>query len=192
MNVNTSGMSGMQGGSQLPNQSLPSALQRLHCLGPAMSFADEIYALINHVWLFSDLEPEEIGLLCGHMECFDAEAGTRILQEGDVGEFLFIVLEGEIEVVKESGPAEAKRITSVGPGATLGEMSLIEGMPRFASCIAETRAVFAVLTKDALHDFVAKYPVTGNKLLMVLLQVLSRRLRETSEKLLPFVTGTTV
>ncbi len=100
-----------------------------------------------------------------------------LFNDGDAGEFLIIILTGKIQVIKH-----AKSIATVGPGEYLGEMSLIDGAPRFASCVTLEPTDFAVLTRQALVDILLKMPRLGNKLLLVLLQTLNRRLRETSSR----------
>ncbi|MBK9022025.1 MAG: cyclic nucleotide-binding domain-containing protein [Sulfuritalea sp.] len=80
----------------------------------------------------------------------------------------------------------------VGPGASLGEMSLINGKPRFATCIAREPTDIAVLTRDTIYDILVLHPSLGNKILLILLQITSQRLRETSDRLLPFLGGAAI
>jgi hypothetical protein len=50
----------------------------------------------------------------------------------------------------------------------------------------------AVLTRDTLYDTLVLHPSLGNKVLLILLQILSDRLREANEKLLPFIGSATI
>jgi CRP-like cAMP-binding protein len=121
------------------------------------------------------------------MECFSAKRGDVIMKECDDGDFLGIILTGEVTVFKNSADGEAKQLAVVGPGASLGEMSLINGKPRFATCIAKEPTDIAVLTRDTIYDILVLHPSLGNKVLLILLQITSQRLRETSSRLLPFI-----
>jgi CRP-like cAMP-binding protein len=72
---------------------------------------------------------------------------------------------GEVAVVKDNGNGEPKQLAIVGPGASLGEMSLINGKPRFATCVAKEPTDIAVLTRDTIYDILVLHPSLGNKVL---------------------------
>jgi CRP/FNR family cyclic AMP-dependent transcriptional regulator len=114
------------------------------------------------------------------------------MKEDDDGDFLGIILTGEVAVVKHGTGGEPKQLAVVGPGASLGEMSLINGKPRFATCIAKEPTDIAVLTRDTIYDILVLHPSLGIKVLLILLQITSQRLRETSSRLLPFIGSVTV
>jgi CRP-like cAMP-binding protein len=71
-------------------------------------------------------------------------------------------------------------------------MSLIDGAQRYASCVATEPTDFAVLTRSALNEIFLDNPRLGNKLLLLLLQLMTRRLRDTSDRLLPHLGGMAV
>jgi CRP-like cAMP-binding protein len=173
------------------NRPLPPALQGLTDIGSATRYEDEIFGIIDHIQLFEDLGRAEVSQLCRKMECFSARRGDVIVQEDDDGDFLGIILTGEVDVVKRGANGEAKQLAVIGPGASVGEMSLINGRPRFATCIAREPTDIAVLTRDAIYDILVLQPSLGNKVLLILLQIASQRLRETSSRLLPFIGSAT-
>ena len=169
------------------NRPLLSALQGFASLGSASRYEEEIFGIIDHITLFEDLRHAEISQLCSKMECYCANRGDVIMKENEDGDFLVIVLTGEVAVVKQGAAGEEKQLAVVGPGASLGEMSLINGKPRFATCIAREPTDIAVLTRDTIYDILVLHPSLGNKILLILLQITSQRLRETSDRLLPFI-----
>ena len=67
---------------------------------------------------------------------------------------------------------------------TLGEMSMIDGEPRFATCIASQLTVFAVLTRDSMAKIILDDRSLGSKILINMVTMLSLRLRQTSARLL--------
>jgi CRP-like cAMP-binding protein len=77
-----------------------------------------------------------------------------------------------------------QHMTSVGPGMTLGEMSMIDGEPRFATCVATETTVFAVLHRDDMARIILDHSSLGSKVLVKLVSMLSSRLRQTSARLL--------
>jgi CRP-like cAMP-binding protein len=75
-------------------------------------------------------------------------------------------------------------IAVVEAGKTLGEMSMIDGEARFATCVAAEPTVLAVLDRENLARIIVEQPMLGAKILMELVLMLSQRLRSTSARLL--------
>ena len=164
----------------------------LEYLGSATRYIAEITEIIDQVPLFDELELAEVESLCAFMQCFGAPRGVTLISEGGEGGFLLIVLTGKVKIVKRSADGDATTIAVVGPGASLGEMSMVDGQPRFASCITVEPTDFAVLSRHDLGEVVHNIPRLGNKVLLLLLQVMTRRLRDASNRLLPHIAGATV
>ena len=154
--------------------------------GDATPFVGRIIQILDHIKLFEDFEREEIIALAGYMVSYRAPAGTEIIREGDSGDFMLLVLEGTLEVVKKNSRGLPAPIATVGPGKTLGEMSVIDGEPRFASCVALTDVQFAVLDRDGLTRIIADEPKIGIKILMQFLMLLNQRLRTVSNQLVQY------
>ena len=89
-----------------------------------------------------------------------------------------------VEVRKRDRWNTQQVIAVVDAGKTLGEMSMIDGEPRFATCVALETSLIAVLDRESLARIIVEQPLLGAKLLMELVLMLSQRLRATSEKLL--------
>ncbi len=164
----------------------------LEYLGAATRYIDEICEIVDRVPLFGDLEIPEVESLCAFMHCFGAPRGVTLITEGREGGFLLIILTGKVKVVKQSADGIATTIDVVGPGASLGEMSMLDGQRRFASCVTVEPTDFAVLSRDDLGEIVHNMPRLGNKFLLLLLQVMAGRLRSASNRLLPHIAGATV
>ena len=71
----------------------------------------------------------------------------------------------------------------VDAGKTLGEMSMIDGEARFATCIADQPTMIAVLDRENLARIIVEQPMLGAKILMEFVLMLSQRLRATSTRL---------
>ena len=140
--------------------------------------------IIEAIKLFEDFEPGELETLAAYMRCFRAPLGSEIIEEGAPGDFMLLILNGAVEIVKKDARGLPQRIATAGPGKTLGEMSLIDGEPRFASCVALGEVDFAVLDRDALSRLIAEQPRIGVKLMMELLMLLNQRLRNVSAQLM--------
>lgn len=96
---------------------------------------------------------------------------------------MLLMIEGSVQVYKQDRWNTPQMIAAVDAGKTLGEMSMIDGEPRFATCVAAAPCVFAVLSRENLARIILEQPILGAKILMELVLMLSQRLRQTSVKL---------
>ena len=156
----------------------------LQLLGNATAHVDRIMEIIEHIRLFEDFDREEIEHLAQYMRCYRADIGLEIIREDEPGDCMLLLLEGSVEILKRDRQGLPQRLAVDGPGKTLGEMSLIDGEPRFASCVTLAPTLFAVLDRDALTRLVAEEPKIGVKILMELLMLLNQRLRAVSGELM--------
>jgi len=162
----------------------PPHLQHLEHLGDATKFSPQIHALIPRCDLLENFSPAEVRLLAHFMDVYQAPAGTEIIREGEGGDFMLMLVEGQVEVRKRDRWNTPQLIAYVEAGKTLGEMSMIDGEARFATCVAATNAVVAVLDRENLARIIVEQPMLGAKILMQLILMLSQRLRVTSGRLL--------
>lgn len=160
------------------------SLPGIEPLGDATPFVERIHEIIAAIRLFDDFEGREIETLARYMRCYRAAQGTEFIHEGEAGDFMLLILDGSAEVVKQDARGLPQVLATVGPGKTLGEMSLIDGEPRFSSCVALAPLVFGVLDRASLSRLVTEEPHLGVKLLMELLMLLNQRLRVISAELI--------
>jgi len=162
----------------------PPQLAHLDYLGDATRFASQIHALIPKCSLLENFTPAEVRLLSHFMEVFRAVEGMEVIREGDGGDFMLIVVEGRVEVRKQDRFNTPQLIAAIEPGRVLGEMSMIDGEPRFATCVAVQPTLVAVLDRASLARIIVEQPLLGAKILMELVLMLSQRLRATSDRLM--------
>lgn len=160
------------------------SISNLDYLGDATPFIGRIHEIIASIQMFDDFNRAEIAEFARYMRCYHAPQGSEIIREGEAGDFMVLILEGNVEVVKRDVRGQPQVLSIADPGKTLGEMSLIDGEPRFASCISLTSLDFAVLDRQSLSRLIAEEPALGIKLLMELLILLNQRLRGVSGQLL--------
>ncbi|MBI1964811.1 MAG: cyclic nucleotide-binding domain-containing protein [Betaproteobacteria bacterium] len=165
----------------IPGRSL---LQHLERVGKGAAVADEIFGLVGKSLFFAEFSREDISVLAGYMDVYRAQPGDIIIREGDGGDFMLLIVEGTVDILKKGLRGEQQHMTSADPGMTLGEMSMIDGEPRFATCIATDTTVFAVLHRDDMAKIILDHPSLGSKILVKLVSMLSARLRHTSARLL--------
>ena len=162
-------------------------LASLEFLGDATQYATQLNSLIQRSSMFENFNLAEIRLLSQFMSAYRAEADVEVIREGDGGDFMMLLLEGNIGVFKRDRWNAQRLIAVLQPGHTVGEMSMIDGEPRFATCVAEERCLVTVLTREALARIILEQPVLGAKILMELVLMLSQRLRQTSQRLVSYM-----
>lgn len=114
------------------------------------------------------------------------KAGTTIIRQGEADNtgFMVLVLGGEITVERlQASRTEPVTLSVLGPGSLIGEMALVDGEARSASCTASTDVTCAVLTREALETLIAEQPATAAKLMTAIAGRLAERLRESGQKL---------
>ena len=161
--------------------------EKFEDLGDATPFVERILEIIEHIQVFEDFDRHEIEALARYMRCYRAPAGVEVIVEDEPGDFMVLLIDGSMEIVKKDFRGLPARIADANPGKTLGEMSVIDGEPRFASCLTLSEVVFAVLDRDHLSRVIADEPGLGVKLLMQLLMLLNQRLRNVSVQLMKSV-----
>ena len=170
---------------QTPHERLMS--MGLRPVGRASEFADELHDLMSKTPLFSGLDIDETRQLGSFMYVYEAPPGVTIITEGESGDFMMLLMSGMVDVLRRNRYNYPSRIAVANAGHALGEMSMFDGEPRFASCVTLEHVRIAVLTRDALMLVLADQPKVGNKILLKLVQLLSERLRQTSAKLVTYL-----
>jgi CRP/FNR family cyclic AMP-dependent transcriptional regulator len=113
-------------------------------------------------------------------------ADTLLFEEGDAADsdYLVLVLEGQLRAVNSSGiPDGEVVITVVGPGSLLGEMGVIDGGPRSASCTALTDVKLGVLPRASLLGLIETHPRVAARMMLGISTILAGRLREGNRRL---------
>ena len=165
----------------------PKQLAHLEYLGDATKHANRIHALIPKCALLENFSSSEVRLLAQFMHVYRAENGVEVLREGDGGDFMLMLLEGRVNVQKRDRGNTPQVLASLDAGKTLGEMSMIDGEARFATCVSTEPVMLAVLDRESLARIIVEQPMLGAKILMELVLMLSQRLRATSERLLGMI-----
>jgi len=170
---------------QTPHERLLSL--GLRPIGRGSEFSEQIHELMSRTPMFSALDPDETRKLGAFMYVYDVTAGTTLISEGEAGDFMILLMTGMVDVLRKNRFNYPARIAVAHAGQALGEMSMFDGEPRFASCVMLESARIAVLSRDALMMVLIDEPKLGNKILLKLVQLLSDRLRQTSAKLVTFL-----
>jgi CRP/FNR family cyclic AMP-dependent transcriptional regulator len=113
--------------------------------------------------LFEDLSRKELGELAKATEDMDVRAGTVLCKEGASGQEFFVIMQGEIEVTRRG-----KGIATFGSGGFVGEIALIEDVPRTATVTAKTPVRLFVMTRRAFLRLLDNNPRVERKVMRAL------------------------
>ena len=133
--------------------------------------------------LFHDVESRELQVLSKSFRLYNVDAGATLFTEGDQGDFMALIVEGTVELIKQNDPKGPVKIGTEGLGRTLGEMALIDREPRSATAKFVKSAKVLILTRESFESIMNEHPRLGIDLLWRICRVLSQRLRRTTGSL---------
>lgn len=102
------------------------------------------------------------------------EAGQAIFQEGDAGDTMYVVIEGEVELL-----VKGKLVETLGPGGVLGEMALLDNVPRSAGAITKTACRLVEINEKRFRFLVQQTP----NFALQMMRVIADRLRRMDDRL---------
>jgi CRP/FNR family transcriptional regulator, cyclic AMP receptor protein len=132
------------------------------------------------------LTPDEARTAVAQMRLVSCQAGTLLFREGERtrSDHMLLLLEGEVSVdTGQGGPSDSTSISVLGPGSVIGEMAMLDGAPRSASCTSLSALQAAGMSRLGLERLLEQQPRVAAKLLAMLAHVTSERLRALNEQL---------
>ncbi len=135
---------------------------------------------LQRVELFEGLDQKELRLLAKTCTERQYPAGAVLMQEGEAGAGLFILIEGKVHVTQSAGPGQPPRdIATLEAGEVIGEMALLDDLPRSATVTALEPCRCLLVPVWDFRATLRESPEIAIKLLIQL----SRRLRKTEQLL---------
>src|SRR5471032_1381364 len=128
------------------------------------------------------LKRDDRELLSSYGEFFPGHPGTVIIEEGVMQTSVFVVISGELEVRAKQDDGGEPLLARVGPGETLGEISLFDPGPASATVSAVEFSQLWRIADSDLIQFMEDNPGAGNVLLRTLASILAQRLRQMNPK----------
>jgi len=140
---------------------------------------------VPQINLFKGLSPDECRLVEAIIKPLVFEKGDVIMREGDDAKLFFVLARGTVSVeIKVHGKSDRrKRVASIGPGLTFGEMALLDGGKRSADVVANERVICYGLGVEELHELSAEHPNIMITILSNLTRDFSERLRHANEEI---------
>ena len=98
--------------------------------------------------LFDGLKTNEIKNIAKHLSSIELSKDEILVKEGEEGNCVCFVVEGTLDVIKQSLTGESVIITALHRGRSIGEMSIIDDFPRSATVKARTQVKLVILTRE--------------------------------------------
>jgi CRP/FNR family cyclic AMP-dependent transcriptional regulator len=136
-------------------------------------------SVLQEAPLFALLDDSERQTLAEIIDVVHFDKGATIFSFGDVGDTLYIVRDGTVQVFVENYEGTKIILGENSPGDIFGEISLLDGGPRTATAVATEDSELFALERQDLLDLITRHPHAA----MDLLTVVGRRLRSTDELL---------
>ena len=142
---------------------------------------------LKKVHLFESLSSPELEKIekISTMEAFAKDA--VIFREGDPGDRCYVITNGDVRISKFIPNIGEEALAVLKAGDYFGEMALIDKFPRSAHAIANSDVAVLAINKADLDKMLIMDRELGYKLLWAFTNTLSKRLRETNEKLAGFL-----
>lgn len=133
--------------------------------------------VLRRVPLFAGLPEDELRAFAGVLREKHVDRGGLVLIQGDRGDALYLVAEGQVKVVLAGEDGREVILSVLGPGSVFGEMALLDDEPRSAHVVAMDRTSLLILRRE---DFQARLR-SSPEVAIGLLRELSRRLRRADD-----------
>ncbi len=135
--------------------------------------------LLRGIEIFEGLSVGELAAVASVSEEVDFPAREIVIREGEPGETLYLIIKGEVSVIKGLGGGNEIELDRIASGDYFGEMALFEDIRRTASIRTESDSRLLTLHKQEFNQIVQEYP----QIALEICKVLSLRIRRLHEKI---------
>lgn len=143
---------------------------------------EQILYFLLETPMFGDLDPSELSEVVHIMQVQRLRAGQHVFREGDKGDAWYVLYEGRVEVLKDSGLG-TRTVAVLGPRSCFGEMAILDGSTRSASVRAREDCTAFRFPRLEFTELLENGNLSAYKLVHQMSLVLVRRQRETTARL---------
>ena len=137
-------------------------------------------AFLKNIFLFQTLDEKQTDLIRGLLQEKNYRAGEKIVEEGIVGESLFVICTGRVRVKREL-EGESFVLTELGPYDFFGEMSLIDDFPTSATVEALSETTVLKMDRGDFKSVISTNSDLSSKLWESLARSLTMKIRKTGD-----------
>lgn len=129
--------------------------------------------------MFDGFSTAELRATASFFSLKNIDSGKALFQEGDAGNYMGIIHNGKVSVRKLDANNEMAQIALLTQNKTFGEMAVLDGERRSATCVAKTPCSLLILSRESLDRLTEESPAIAAKVVRAVAVSLSRRLRLT-------------
>ncbi len=142
-----------------------------------MSLEEDV-ELLRNIPLFAKIEPSKLKLLAFTSQRLTFNAGDSLFKQGDAGDALYVIMEGEADVLVDT-PGGQITVATMGTHDFVGDIAVLCDVPRTATVTATSKLVTMRITKDLFFQLVCQFP----QIAIEIMRELARRLDVTTRQL---------
>lgn len=139
---------------------------------------------MSGVFIFASLNFEESKAAQPYFRKRTYKSGEVVFNDGEAGEFMAIVESGKVAVYKGE-----LQIAAIVPGSPFGELSMLDGKPRSATCKSDGDSVLYTIDDQQLKKLTADHPLIGAKIYRAIAFSLASRMRRANAQLATVLWG---
>ncbi len=129
--------------------------------GGAGQSDDYVLRSLRAVGVFADVDDAQLEVLAGGFAIQRVAAGEVIMREGDEGHALYVLADGRLRTEQTGPDGEQVHLSDVVLGECVGEMALLEDMPRRATVTATEASTVLVLPRETFRRLLDRHPATS-------------------------------
>lgn len=126
---------------------------------------------------------DEVEIIARYMSVQQFKPGEYIFKQGERQNFMAFIVDGKVDIVKESADELEMIVVTLLPSTYFGEMSFVDEEPRSASAVARIESTLLFLSNDNFDRITNEHPGLAIKILKNIAKLISQRLRMTTGKL---------
>lgn len=145
---------------------------------------EEDVELLSNIPLFAKIEPSKLKLLAFTSQRLTFNAGDSLFKQGDDGDALYVIIEGEADVLVDT-PGGQITVATMGKHDFVGDIAVLCDVPRTATVTATSKLTTMRITKDLFFQLVCQFPQIAVEIMRELahrLDVTTRRLQDVVSK----------
>ncbi|MFH1464931.1 MAG: cyclic nucleotide-binding domain-containing protein [Pseudomonadota bacterium] len=133
--------------------------------------------------IFWGLERADIEILADVLPRLDLQAGQELFSQGSLGDSMYVVTQGRLQVRVSDGRGVTTTVGLLGPGESVGEMACIDPCPRSAGVVASVPTVVVEISTETIATLEEVAPAIAAAVVAGIMRHVTARLRQTDERL---------
>lgn len=139
--------------------------------------------MIRSIITFKFMKEEDVARIIGRSDLLCYQEGEKIITQGEINQDFFAVVEGEVQVSVTEENGKDVYICTIGSREVFGEAGMFLKVKRTANVESLSSSVILRIPRKEMIAFIRENPSEGNKILLVIIHSLLRKLREANQEL---------